>query len=218
MRNCRLGMSVETSSVSVVQVELMAVELPVHVGVGEKDLRWATFDNYVENGRAAQLIERLRGKDHGGVCFAPRLKSLDHIFLNARRLQENPRLINEESLERRADLTVRDDGIRAVQNVKEQRFQKLGILAHSLEVETLESGKRNGVHRVVKEETELARLRPLRESRRKAVPKRISQNAQSSEERVNGVEVFDLLVKVSLFEWIQFERNRALQQNLDEQV
>src|SRR5258708_18166540 len=119
-------------------MKLTAVQLPVHVRVGKEELGWAAFDNYVEQVRAAQLIERLRGQNHGGICFPPGLQRLYDVSLNARVLEKDPSLINEKGLECRADLSVRDDGVRSMQDVKEQGFEKFGILAHPLEVETLE--------------------------------------------------------------------------------
>src|SRR5256884_5444317 len=87
----------------------------------------------------AQFVERLRGQNHGGVCFSPGLERLHNVSLNARILQEDPGLVDEESLERRADLAVGDDRVGAMQDVEKQRFEKLGILAQALEVEALES-------------------------------------------------------------------------------
>src|SRR2546430_6258720 len=64
-------------------MELPTIEVAVHVRVGEEELRWAAFDNYVEHVRATQLVERLGGQNHGGVCFPPRLERLDDVSLNA---------------------------------------------------------------------------------------------------------------------------------------
>src|SRR5205085_5301380 len=44
----------------------------------------------------------------------------------------------------------------------------------------------------------------------------IGEHSQSSERRINGVEVFDLLVEVALLRRVQFERGWALKQNLQE--
>src|ERR1700687_5135105 len=144
-------------------MKLTAIQLPVHVRVGKEELRWAAFDNYVEHVRAAQLIERLRGQNHGGICFPPGLQRLDDVSLNTWILEEDPGLIDEKGLECRADLPVSDDGVCAVQNVEEQRFEKFGVLTHALEVETLELRKGNRVFRVVEEKTKLAALCPFRE-------------------------------------------------------
>ncbi len=128
-----------------VEMELPAVQLTVHVWVGQEELRWATLDNYVEDVRAAQLVERLGGQNHRGICFAPRLERLHYVSLNAWVLEEDPSLIDEESFEGCADLPVGDDRVGAMQDVEEQGFEKFRILTHPLEVETLESGERDRV-------------------------------------------------------------------------
>src|SRR5579859_926512 len=119
-------------------MKLTAVQLPVHIGVGQEELRWAAFDNYVQQIRATQLVERLRRQNHCGICLPPRLECLHDVSLNACVLEEDPSLIDEKGLECRADLPVSDDGVCSVQDVEEQGFEEFGILAHLLEVETLE--------------------------------------------------------------------------------
>src|SRR5215469_16360208 len=122
-----------------VQMKLAGVELPIHVGVGKEEFGRAAFDDYIEDVRAAQFVERLRGQNHGGVCFSPGLECLDNVSLNARILQEDPGFVDEESLEGRGDLAVGDDRVRAMQDVEKQGFEKLRILAQALEVEALKS-------------------------------------------------------------------------------
>src|SRR5579862_53435 len=144
-------------------MELAAVQIPIHVGVREENLRGAALDDYVENVRAAQLVKRLGREHHCRVVLAPGFKGLDDISLDAWVLEKHPRLVNEERLESGSDLLVGDDGICPVENVEEQRFQNLGILAHLLEVEALEPRERNRVFGVIEEKSELAALRPLRQ-------------------------------------------------------
>ena len=43
-----------------VQVKLPAVEVPVHVGIREKNLRGTALNDYVEDVRALEFVERLR--------------------------------------------------------------------------------------------------------------------------------------------------------------
>ncbi len=43
-----------------IQVELATVEIAIHVGIREEDLCGAAFDDYVEDVRALQFVERLR--------------------------------------------------------------------------------------------------------------------------------------------------------------
>ena len=63
-------------------MKLLAVQLAVHVRVGEKDLGRGAFENDVEQVGPAQLVERLRGQDHGGVVLAPGLQCLDDVPLD----------------------------------------------------------------------------------------------------------------------------------------
>src|SRR5216683_510231 len=104
-----------------------------------------------------------------------------------------------------------------MQDVQEQGFEKLGILTHLLEVETLEPGERNRVFWVVKEEPELASLRPLREPVGEPMPERVGEDSESSQGLVNGVKILNLLVEVSLLGGVQFDRRCALKQHLYKQ-
>ena len=102
--------------------------------------------------------------------FPPCFEGFDDISLNAGVLQKYPGFIDEERFENRGNLAVGDDGIGAMQDVEEQRFKKLRVLAHALEVEALEAGEGNGVLGVVEEESELAAASPLREAARNVMP------------------------------------------------
>ena len=191
-------------------MELAAVQIPVHVGVGEENLRGAAFDDYVENVRAAQLVERLGREHHRRVVLAPGLERLDDISLNAWVLEKHPRLVDEERLESGSDLLVRDDRVRPMENVEKQRFENLGILAHLLEVEALEPGERDRVFGVIEEKSELAALRPLRKAFGKAVPENVRENAQRSQRRIDGIEILDLVVEVALGRRIKLQRSQSL--------
>src|SRR6266446_2130790 len=120
-------------------MKLATVQIAVHIGVGEEDFGRAALDDYIEDVRALEFIEGLRRKDHGGVIFAPRFEGFDDVSLNAGVLQKYPGFIDEERFENRANLAVGDDGIGAMQDVEEQRLQKLGVPAHTLEVEALKA-------------------------------------------------------------------------------
>src|SRR5208283_4912735 len=147
-------------------MKLSPVEIAVHVRVGEKDFGSAAFDDYVKDVGALEFIERLRREHHGGVVLSPGLEGLDDVPLNAGVLQKHPRLVNEEGFENGRNLTVGDDGIGAVQNVEEQRFQEFRVLAHALEIEALEAGERNRVLGVVEKKPELPPASPLRQATR----------------------------------------------------
>src|SRR5579885_2844143 len=123
----------------VVQVELAAVELLVHVGIGQKDLGDAAFEDHVQEFRALELIERLRRYDHGGVVLAPGLKRFRDVLPDAGVLEEHPRFVDEERLELRRKIAIRDDFVCAMQNVEEEGFEQFRVAAHLLEVEALKA-------------------------------------------------------------------------------
>src|SRR6202167_3956970 len=200
-----------------VQVKLAAVELTVHRGICEEDFRRAAFDDDVEYVRALQFIERLGREDHGGVVLAPGLESLDHIPLNTGILQEDPRFIDKESFEHRANLSVRDDRTGAVQDVEEQRFQKFRILTHALKVEGLEAGKRNRVFGVVEQKSELAAASPFGEPAGQVMAQGIGEHTQGAQRRVHGIQIFDLLEEVALACRVELARLGSLHQNPHEQ-
>ena len=106
-----------------VEVELAAVKLQVHVGVRQEDFGWTAFEQDVEDIRLSKLIKRLRGKHERRVVLSPSLQGLDNIGGNARVLQKNPSFVNEERLEYMADLGIANNRVGAMQNVEEQRFQ-----------------------------------------------------------------------------------------------
>src|SRR5260370_1065971 len=110
--------------------------------------------------------------------FASRFEGFDDVSLNAGVLQKYPGFIDEERFENRGNLTVGDDAIGTMQDVEEQRFQKLRVLAHALEIEALEAGERNRVLYVVEEESELSATGPFGEAARNVMPERICQHAQ----------------------------------------
>src|SRR5580658_6660367 len=198
-------------------MELPPVEVPIHVGIGEEDFCRAAFDNHIQHFRPAQLVEGLGRENHRGVCFSPRLERLDDVPLNARILQKHPCLIYEKRLEYGTDLPVANDGVRTMQNVEQEWFKNFGVLAHFLEVETLEARKGNRVFRIVEEESELAAACPLREPVRNSMSQRVCQNSKRSELWVNRIEILNLLVEIPFLARFQVDWRRALQQNLHKQ-
>src|SRR5580658_7016442 len=198
-------------------MELLPIEVPIHIGIGQEDFGRAAFDNYIQHLRPAQLVEGLGRENHSGVGFSPRLERLDDVPLNARILQKYPCLIYEKRLEYGADLPVTNDGVRAMQDVEQERFEKFWVLAHFLKVETLETGKGNRVVRIVEEESELAAACPLREPVRNPMSQRVCQNAKRSELWINRIQILDLLVEISFLAGFQVDCRGALQQNLHKQ-
>ena len=76
----------------VVQVKVLAVELAVEVGVGEKNLGAAGFDQDIEDLGFAELIERLGGENQGGVALAPGTEGLGDVGAQCRGSSGTPRL------------------------------------------------------------------------------------------------------------------------------
>src|SRR6202521_4558291 len=99
-------------------MELATVEIAVHIGVGKEDFGGTAFDDYIENVRAFEFIERLRREDHRGVVFPPGLEGLNDVPLNARVPQKHPRFVDEEGFEHGRNLPIGDDGIGAMQDVE----------------------------------------------------------------------------------------------------
>src|SRR5580693_7722838 len=118
-------------------MELPPIEVPTHIGIGQEDFGRAAFDNYIQHFRPAQLVEGLGRENHRGVGFSPRLERLDDVPLNARILQKHPCLIYEKRLKDGTNLPVANDGVGAMQDIEQEWFEKFGVLAHLLEVETL---------------------------------------------------------------------------------
>src|SRR5262249_12003713 len=98
------------------------IDIPVHVGIGKENLCCAALDNYVENVRAPQFVERLSRKNHCCVMLPPSFERFYDISLNVRVSEEHPSLVNEEGFECGGDLSVGDNRVGAVQDVKEQWF------------------------------------------------------------------------------------------------
>src|ERR1700736_2289201 len=144
-------------------MELVPVQLAVHVGVGEENLCGTRFDNHVHDVRLPQLVERLGGQNHRRILFAPSLERLDDVSLDARIPKKRPRLIDEERFENVRDLAVGDDLVCAMEDVEKKRLKNLRVLFHPLKIEALESRKTYRVFGIVEEESELPTRRPFLE-------------------------------------------------------
>src|SRR5260370_12184258 len=149
--------------------------------------------------------------------FASRFEGFDDISLNAGVLQKYPGFIDEERFENRGNLAVGNDGIGAMQDVEEQRLQKLRVLAHALEVEALEAGERSRVLCVGEEKSELAATGPFGEAARNVMPERVCQHAQRAERRVHRIQVFDLVEEFAFCGGVEFAGPLPLDQHFQEQ-
>src|SRR5208282_1980720 len=96
-------------------------------------------------------------------------------------------------------------------------FQKFRVLAHPLEVEALEAGKRNRVPGVVEEESELAAAGPFGEAARNVVPERVRQYPQRAQRRVHLIEVFHLVEEVAFAGGVELTCALPLNQHFQEE-
>src|SRR5258708_1874358 len=131
-------------------MELVPVQLAIHVGIGEENLCGTGFDNHVHDVRLPQFVERLGGQNHRRVLLAPGLERLDDVAFDARISKKRPRFVDEECLEDMRDLAVGDDLIRAMEDVEQERLKNLRVLLHSLKIEALEPRKTYRVFGIVK--------------------------------------------------------------------
>src|SRR5579863_7747997 len=119
----------------------LSVNFPVHVRVGEKDLRGATLGHYSQHPRFLKLFDGLRRQNHRRSVLAPCFLRLHHIIANGLVLDEEPRLVEQEELGG-AELLGVSDLIRcAMQNVKQKRLKNFRRVIPTVEVEGLEKRK-----------------------------------------------------------------------------
>ena len=182
----------------VVQMKLPAVQVLVHVRIGEKHLGGAAFEDDVEQFRALQFVERLRGENHGGVVLAPRLEGFGDVALNAGVAEEHPGFIDEKCLEGGRDVAIGNHIVGAMQDVEQERFEQLRIAAHLLEVETLEAGKGDGVLGIVEEKSELSAAHPFGEGVGERTRQGIPEHVEGAQRRIERVEIFDLFVQLAV--------------------
>src|SRR3984957_2791950 len=156
----RRNKAVDKVQFRVVQMKRLSVHFAVHVRVGQKNLCRAALRHDRQHPRLLKLFDGLRRKDHRGFVLAPRLLRLQHVIANRLVLNEEPRLIEQEDLERGELLRVGNFIRRAVQNIKQQWLQNLRRVIPTLEIERLKAGKRKRVLSVVEEKAILSATRP----------------------------------------------------------
>src|SRR5579871_6945444 len=103
-------------------MEGVPVPLAIHVRIRKENLGRTAFDDNVHDVRLVQLVERLRGENHGGILLSPSLESLDDVIANRRMAEEAPGFINEKRFERSSCVRVIDRCIGPMQDVKQQRL------------------------------------------------------------------------------------------------
>src|SRR6266849_5349375 len=156
----RRNEAADKAQLGIVQMERLPVHFSVHLRVGQKDFRRATLGHSRQHSRFLKFLDGLRRQDHGGVVLAPGLLCLHHVVADRLVLDEEPRLVEQEDLEGGEFLRVGNFIRRAVQNVKQQRFQDLGCIVPAVEVAGLKARERQRVLGVVEEEAVLATACP----------------------------------------------------------
>src|ERR1035437_468016 len=144
----------------VVEMKRLAVDLAIHLRVGEKYLGWAALRNDSQHPGLLKLLDGLRSKNHRGIVLAPCLLRLHDVVANGLVLDEQPCLIKQERLERRQLRGVGNLIASPMKDVEQKRLQHFGRIAPSGEVESLEAGKAQRVLCVVKEKAVLTVFRP----------------------------------------------------------
>src|ERR1700724_30611 len=104
-----------------------------------------------------------------------------------------------------------------MQDVEQQWFEELRILAHALEVEALETGKRDRVLGVIEEESELAAPSPFAETIGEVMPERVGQHAERAQRRLHFIEIFDLVEQVALRGRVKVASPLPLHEHLQEE-
>ena len=141
-------------------MECFAVNVPVHLRVGKKDLCRATLGDDLQHARLLKLLDGLCSENHRRVVLAPGLLRLHDIVPDGLVLDEEPRLVQQEHLEGRQLLRVGDFIRGPVENIEQQRLQDLGRVAPAGEVEGLEAAERKRVFGVVEKKAILPAPRP----------------------------------------------------------
>src|SRR4029078_373635 len=78
----------------IVEMELLLVQVPVHVWIRQKDLGNAALQNDIEDLGLPQFVERLGREHQRSVVFAPGLEGFNDIGTDARVFQKKPGLVD----------------------------------------------------------------------------------------------------------------------------
>src|ERR1035437_585379 len=144
----------------IVEVKGLAVDLAIHLRVGEKYFRWAAFRNDSQHPGLLKLLDGLGGENHRGIVLAPCLLCLHDVVADGLVLDEQPRLVKQECLERRQLRRIGNLITRPVKDVEQKWLQHLRRITPASEVESLKAGKAESILCVVKEKSVLTVFRP----------------------------------------------------------
>src|ERR1700678_3246655 len=160
----RWNKAVDKVQFRVVKMKRLAVNVTVHVRVGEKDLRRATLRHYRQHPRFLKLFDGLRRQNHRRFVLAPCFLRLHHINADRLVLDEEPRFVEQEELGC-AELLGVSDLIRcSMQNIKQQWFQDFRRIVPAVEIERLKAFERKCVLSVVKQKSVLSTAGPAVEA------------------------------------------------------
>ena len=117
------------------------------------------------------------------------------------------------------NLLVADHRVGAMQDIKEQRLQKFRVLAHLLEVEALETREtRWCLPALSKRNPNWPPRVHLRETARTTRAASVfAEHTQGAQRRVDGVQIFDLLIQFAFVPQDPVQLARSLAEDLDEQ-
>ena len=121
-----------------VEMKLIAIQITVHIGVGQKDFSRARLNDHINDVGLPQFIERLRGKNHCCILFPPGLERFNDVRAYPRVLEEDPRLIDQERFEDMRNVSIGDDLIGSMEDIEEKWLENLRVLLHALKIKTLE--------------------------------------------------------------------------------
>ena len=141
----------------VVQMKGFFVNVAVHVRVGQEHLGRAALGNDLQHLRFLELLDRLRGQDHGGIVLAPGFLCLHDVLPDRLIADEEPCFIHQEDFEGAKLARIGDFVAGPVQNVKQQRLQDIGCIAPALKVECFKSAEGKRVLDVVEDESRIGR-------------------------------------------------------------
>ncbi len=182
----------------VVEMKLFAVQLPVHVRIGQEDLGRAAFRDDLQHAGFFQLLDGLRRQNHGRIVLAPGLLRFDDVVADGGVLDEQPRLVQKKRLEGGEPFGV-DDLVRgAVKNVKQQRFEHVGSAGESFEVERLKGLEGKRVRDVIKYISVLAVLGPLMQPLFQLADDR-GKRGYRALTGIDDVHVLDGIVELAVF-------------------
>src|ERR1700722_905075 len=160
----RWNKAVDKVQFGFVEMKCFPVNFPVHIRVGEKDLRGATLGHYCQHPRFLKFFDGLGRQNHRRFVLAPCFLRLHHIIADRLVLDEETRFVEQEELGW-AELLGASDLIGCpTQNIKQPPFQDFRRIVPAVEIERLKAFERKRVLSVVKQKSVLSTAGPAVEA------------------------------------------------------